>query len=217
MTSRSGSLYGNARMSSASTAEKTAVLAPMPSANVTMATAVKPGAFRMRRNVCRRSAAKVSMDTQTAEGAERLFSAFCFFIEIIHPLLDERGLRTAGVCVRVGIGVRHLHVVSRTVHGCTGRMDGVEPLDGHVVRIAVVVPLLEVALQGADRFAATAEGAVQHCERFRETRVGRPLADGLFENAARLGEFVRAQQRAGEPLGDLRQIGAVHEGRLPAA
>src|SRR5437867_3417203 len=71
-------------------------------------------------------------------------SASCGFIEVVDPLFDERGLRTSRFCVRVGIGVRDPQVVGRAMNGRARRMDGVEPLDGHIVRVAVVVALLEV-------------------------------------------------------------------------
>src|SRR5437667_8792358 len=45
MTRRPASKYGNGRIRTASTALKMAVFAPMPSANVSTATAVKPGFF----------------------------------------------------------------------------------------------------------------------------------------------------------------------------
>src|SRR6266550_7249055 len=45
MASRSGSLNGNGRSNTASTTLKMAVFAPMPSASVSTATAVKPGFF----------------------------------------------------------------------------------------------------------------------------------------------------------------------------
>src|SRR2546427_7802329 len=45
MASRSGSLNGNGRSSTALTTLKMAVFAPMPSASVSTATAVKPGFF----------------------------------------------------------------------------------------------------------------------------------------------------------------------------
>ena len=49
-TSRSGATYGSGRSMTASTTLKTAVLAPMPSASVATATAVKPGDFRSSRS-----------------------------------------------------------------------------------------------------------------------------------------------------------------------
>jgi len=53
-TSCSGAEYGNGRSMTASTTLKTAVFAPIPSASVATAIAVKPGDLRSRRNVYRR-------------------------------------------------------------------------------------------------------------------------------------------------------------------
>ena len=48
-TSRSGAGNGSGRSRTALTTEKMAVLAPMPSASATMATAANPGAFHSAR------------------------------------------------------------------------------------------------------------------------------------------------------------------------
>src|SRR5213593_1558683 len=55
MTRRPASKYGNGRIRTASTALKMAVLAPMPSASVSTATAVKPGPFSSWRKANLRS------------------------------------------------------------------------------------------------------------------------------------------------------------------
>src|SRR6266513_5015913 len=54
-TSRSGSRYGSGRSNTALTTLKMAVFAPMPSASVSTATAVKPGFFRSWRKANLRS------------------------------------------------------------------------------------------------------------------------------------------------------------------
>ena len=54
-TSRSGSRYGSGRSSTASTAEKIAVLPPMPSASVSSATTVTPGCLTSSRTAYRAS------------------------------------------------------------------------------------------------------------------------------------------------------------------
>ena len=55
ITSRPGALYGNGRRMEASTTLKIAVLAPMPSAKVRIATAVNAGLLRSMRKAWRRS------------------------------------------------------------------------------------------------------------------------------------------------------------------
>src|SRR5881296_2372847 len=55
MTRRPASKYGNGRIRTASTALKMAVFAPMPSASVSTATAVKPGFFSSWRKANLRS------------------------------------------------------------------------------------------------------------------------------------------------------------------
>ena len=64
--SRLGSRYGNGRRSSASTALKMAVLAPMPTASVSTATAVKPGARRNERSAKRASCTSSSNSQKPA-------------------------------------------------------------------------------------------------------------------------------------------------------
>ena len=96
-------------------------------------------------------------------------------------------------------------------------VDGVDPLHGVEIRLAIVRLLVEVALERADGLAAFAEGTVQHRERLREADVGRPLVDRFLEDGAGLAEVVRAKQCVAEPLVDLREVGAADERRLPGA
>jgi hypothetical protein len=60
VTSRDGSRYGSGRSSTALTTEKIAVFAPMPSASVSTATAVKPGFLRIVRTPNLTSCIRVS-------------------------------------------------------------------------------------------------------------------------------------------------------------
>ncbi len=60
VTRRSGSGYGSGSSSTPSMIENSAVLAPMPSARVSSATAVKPGLRRSTRAPCRTSATRSS-------------------------------------------------------------------------------------------------------------------------------------------------------------
>ena len=62
-TSRPGSWYGNGRSNTVLTTLKIAVVAPMPSAMVTIAVAAKPGLLRRVRAACARSLPNDAMRT----------------------------------------------------------------------------------------------------------------------------------------------------------
>ena len=110
-----------------------------------------------------------------------------------------------------------LAIVGAAVDDRASRVDGVQPLDGEEIGVAIVLAIVQVTLQGPDRLPSAAECPVQHRERLGEARVGRPLAVRLLQDRAGAAEIVNAQQRVAEPLIDLREVGALDQRGLPRA
>src|SRR5438309_4877673 len=89
----------------------------------------------------------------TAVTADHAFSVglllSLLLLQVVHPLLDERELRAVRPRVRVGVLLRALQILVAVVDEGAAGMHRVEPLHRVVARFAVVVPLLEVALERA--------------------------------------------------------------------
>src|ERR1043166_430582 len=96
-TSRSGSLTGNFFSSTVSTTLNRAVLAPMPSASVKSAIAVKPGFFQ---NICK----------PYRKSCQRLFTRFssvCLFVSQCHQGIDFRRAPRRDVAREQGDGEQY--------------------------------------------------------------------------------------------------------------